>query len=57
MPPLLWPLPQGNDILVGEVIRPVSPIALRPGAADKVLHVNRFNIDYRPDGSVAQFFR
>lgn len=36
---------------------PLSPIPLVPDASDKVLHVNKFSIDYRADGSVSQFYR
>jgi cytochrome c biogenesis protein len=48
---------QGEEFRVGDVIRPVSPLASPPSGASKVMRVNKFNIDYRPDGSVAQFYR
>mmetsp|Transcript_7898 Transcript_7898/g.16927 ORF Transcript_7898/g.16927 Transcript_7898/m.16927 type:complete len:578 (-) Transcript_7898:1713-3446(-) len=48
--------PEGQDFIVGSTLYPSSPIAPRPGAFDKVVHVDDFSIDYRPDGSVAQFY-
>jgi cytochrome c biogenesis protein len=48
---------QGEEFRVGDVIRPVSPLASAPSGASKVMRVNKFSIDYRPDGSVAQFYR
>lgn len=38
-----------------QALRPNSPVASLPEGAKQVLHVNGFNIDYRPDGSVQQF--
>ncbi|GFH19365.1 C-type cytochrome synthesis protein 1, partial [Haematococcus lacustris] len=49
-------LPEGEEVRVEDVISPVSRVAMMPGGASKVLHVNGFSIDYRPDGSVAQFY-
>ncbi|EFJ49656.1 hypothetical protein VOLCADRAFT_41429, partial [Volvox carteri f. nagariensis] len=48
--------PEGQDFLVSSFLVPSSPIASMPDAASSVIHVNRFLIDYRPDGSVAQFY-
>ena len=48
---------QGGQSFVSEYIRPVSPLASQPSAYDKIIQVNSFTIDYRPDGQVAQFYR
>lgn len=48
---------QGGQSFVSDYIRPVSSLALEPPAYDKLIQVNSFNIDYRPDGQVAQFYR
>jgi cytochrome c biogenesis protein len=48
---------QGDEFVVGRALRPVSDLAGSPPAMDKLLHINSFSIDYRPDGSVAQFYR
>eukprot|EP00983_Pelagomonas_calceolata_P052998 1143104-Pelagomonas_calceolata.AAC.2 len=48
---------RGGQSFVSDYIRPVSPLATQPSAFDKVIQVNSFNIDYRPDGQVAQFYR
>jgi len=47
---------EGGQSFVSDYIRPVSPLATQPSAFDKVIQVNSFNIDYRPDGQVAQFY-
>ena len=45
------------EVVLGlvQALRPNSPVASLPEGAKQVLHVNGFNIDYRPDGSVQQF--
>lgn len=48
--------PEGTDFVVSDYLRPLSPIARVPRSADNVMHVNKFTIDYRPDGQVAQFY-
>lgn len=48
---------QGEELRVSDVISAVSPLAAPPTAANNLMHVNEFKIDYRPDGSVAQFYR
>ncbi|GLI62081.1 hypothetical protein VaNZ11_004641 [Volvox africanus] len=48
--------PEGQEFEISSYLVPSSPIAVMPDAATKVVHVNRFLIDYRPDGSVAQFY-
>ncbi|GFR47507.1 hypothetical protein Agub_g9236 [Astrephomene gubernaculifera] len=48
--------PEGQDFQVSSFLHPGSPLATMPEAASNVMHVNRFLIDYRPDGSVAQFY-
>ena len=37
-------------------MRPASPISVLPGAAASTIRVDDFTIDYRADGSVAQFY-
>lgn len=49
-------VPEGQELFVADAIRPVSSVAISPDGASKILHVNKFNIDYRPDGSIAQFY-
>ena len=48
--------PQGQDFIVANYMRPASPIATLPASAASSIHVDDFTIDYRPDGSVAQFY-
>ncbi|KAG2500667.1 hypothetical protein HYH03_001433 [Edaphochlamys debaryana] len=48
--------PEGQDFVVGSVMQPSTPLASPPASASNVMHVNAFSIDYRPDGSVAQFY-
>lgn len=48
---------QGEDVVLSQVLQPVSALAGLPQGAGSLVHVNSFSIDYRPDGSVAQFFR
>ena len=38
-----------------QALAPLSPLARNPPGSDAVLHVNSFDVDYRSDGSVAQF--
>jgi len=49
-------IPEGQDFRVADSIRAVSPLAAPPTAANNIMRVNEFKIDYRPDGSVAQFY-
>ncbi len=44
-------------MVLSQVLQPVSALAGLPQGAGSLVHVNSFSIDYRPDGSVAQFFR
>lgn len=48
-------VPEGGDFLVAQALAPNSPAGSLPAGAKQVLHVNSFNVDYRPDGSVQQF--
>lgn len=48
-------VPTGGDFLVAQALTPNSPAGSLPEGAKQVLHVNSFNVDYRPDGSVQQF--
>lgn len=49
-------IPEGEDALLAQLLRPASPFASLPAGASAVLKVNDFRIDYRSDGSVRQFF-
>ena len=49
-------IPQGGDQLVAEALQPASSLARLPAGASAVVHVDDFRIDYRPDGSVRQFY-
>eukprot|EP00775_Hariotina_reticulata_P001288 gene1288-1629_t len=48
--------PEGQEFVVGQAINPASALATVPQGAETVLQVNKFSIDTRPDGSVAQFY-
>ena len=43
--------------MISSYLRPAAPVARMPPAAESVVHVNAFTVDYRPDGQVAQYFR
>lgn len=47
--------PEGQDFRIGDFMTPTSVLSRLPSAARSTIHVNKFDIDYRPDGSVAQF--
>lgn len=49
-------VPEGDDVVVASVLRSASPLAWYPAGASAVLHCDDFRIDYRPDGSVRQFY-
>jgi hypothetical protein len=49
-------IPQGDDMVVASALRSASPLAWYPGGASQVIHCDDFRIDYRPDGSVKQFY-
>jgi cytochrome c biogenesis protein len=49
-------MPRGPGVLISEQLNPSSALAQLPDGAKGVLQVNDFNIDTRPDGSVAQFY-
>ena len=38
-----------------QALTPNSPVGSFPDGAKQILHVNSFNVNYRPDGSVQQF--
>lgn len=48
--------PEGQEFLVANRITPASVFSQLPAGAKTVVTVNDFNIDTRPDGSVAQFY-
>ena len=37
---------------MGNYLYPSSPIASMPSAGETLMHVDKFTIDYRPDGQV-----
>lgn len=47
--------PQGAEFQVADVLRGASPVARLPGGGTAVIHVDKFDIDYREDGSERQF--
>ncbi|KAK9803576.1 hypothetical protein WJX72_001425 [[Myrmecia] bisecta] len=49
-------VPEGGDFIITQALRPSSPVALPPRGAEDVLHVNSFNVDYREDGSIKQYY-
>ena len=57
----LWPHDSARSVLPSvhqcalQALAPLSPLARDPPGSDAVLHVNSFDVDYRSDGSVAQF--
>lgn len=49
--------PQGLEFFVGSALAPNSPLARpAPGAFDLRVRVNNFEVDYREDGQVKQFY-
>lgn len=44
-----------NEICLMQALTPNSPVGSLPKGAKQVLHVNGFDVEYRPDGSVQQF--
>lgn len=49
-------IPEGGQVLVADKLRPaVLPFLPLPEGAERVLRVDRFGIDYRADGSIAQY--
>lgn len=49
-------LPEGGEALLGSLLQPTSPLAMQTPGGDAVLRIDDFRIDYRPDGSIRQFF-
>mmetsp|Transcript_15282 Transcript_15282/g.46183 ORF Transcript_15282/g.46183 Transcript_15282/m.46183 type:complete len:298 (+) Transcript_15282:3-896(+) len=47
--------PQGSDFLIGNALHPATALAQLPEGGKAVLHVDKFEIDYREDGSERQF--
>eukprot|EP00897_Mesotaenium_endlicherianum_P008685 jgi/Mesen1/7845/ME000419S07159 len=48
--------PQGLEFSVGEQLRPLGFLSQPSHAMALTLHVNRFFVDYRPNGDVNQFY-
>lgn len=46
---------RGNTFCLVQALTPNSPVGSLPQGAKQVLHVNGFDVEYRPDGSVQQF--
>lgn len=44
-----------QGVCVLQALTPNSPVGSLPKGAKQVLHVNGFDVEYRPDGSVQQF--
>jgi cytochrome c biogenesis protein len=50
-------VPEGQAFVVSDRLRPASGLSRMPSSAPRTaLYVNSFQIDTRPDGSVAQFY-
>ncbi|KAI7839290.1 hypothetical protein COHA_006988 [Chlorella ohadii] len=49
-------IPEGGEMVVASALRSASPLAWSPAGAEAVLRCDDFRIDYRPDGSVKQFY-
>lgn len=47
---------QGQEFQVASFLRPASSLASPPQGAYNRLHINSFDIDYRPNGEVAQYY-
>ena len=47
---------EGEDLPLGSHLRPNSPLSRPLGLSDTRLRLDRFSIDYYPDGKVAQFY-
>ncbi|KAG1655284.1 hypothetical protein FOA52_007980 [Chlamydomonas sp. UWO 241] len=48
--------PEGGDFTPASYMYPASQISQLPETAKSSVHVDSFEIDYRPDGAVAQFY-
>lgn len=48
--------PEGGEFVVANALYPASSISTLPKGSKAVMQVNKFSIDTRPDGSVAQFY-
>ncbi|KAL4427842.1 hypothetical protein ABPG75_001931 [Micractinium tetrahymenae] len=49
-------IPEGGDVVVASALRSASPLAWYPSGAEAVMRCDDFRIEYRPDGSVKQFY-
>eukprot|EP00884_Botryococcus_braunii_P008586 jgi/Botrbrau1/17729/Bobra.0166s0150.1 len=49
-------VPEGLEFRLGDRLVPKSPLAIYPPGAYDQLHVNSFEVQYRDDGSVGQFY-
>lgn len=49
-------IPEGGDMVVASALRSASPLAWFPAGAEAVMRCDDFRIEYRPDGSVKQFY-
>lgn len=49
-------VPEGQEFLVAQAVQPTGVLASLPAGAKAALRVNGFEIETRPDGSVAQFY-
>eukprot|EP00798_Chlamydomonas_sp_ICE-L_P018762 gene18762-25295_t len=48
--------PEGQDFVVAEYLQNGGPLSSLPEGSKTVMHVDKFTIDYRPNGQVAQFY-
>lgn len=49
-------IPEDGDMPISQAMIPNTPLAVLPSSAKENLHVDRFKINYRSDGSIAQFY-
>eukprot|EP00210_Caulerpa_lentillifera_P002205 g2119.t1 len=49
-------IPEDGEIPIEQALVPNSPLAILPSSSKGSVHVDRFKIDYRSDGSIAQFY-
>lgn len=48
-------LRMSRQVALLQALTPNSPAGSLPKGAKEILHVNGFDVEYRPDGSVQQF--
>ncbi len=49
-------IPEGGSFVIGDALRPASPLARLPAAAQDRIAVDAFRVTYYPSGAVSQFY-